>query len=220
MSAAGDRSALADAIVRACRRLDALGLVAGIDGNVSARLDAESVLVTPSGVPKHQVTADALVVVDAETGAPRSAAGRPSSELAMHLAIYAARADVGAVVHAHPPCATGLATAGRAIPADVLPEIILLMGSVPLVPYGEPGTGALPAAMHDLVPHHDALLLANHGATTMGSGVQQALVRMESLEHAARILLAAEVAGGARPLPPGAAAALHARRHPQPTPSS
>jgi L-fuculose-phosphate aldolase len=185
----------APAIVRVCKRLYVRGLVAGQDGNVSVRLADGTVLVTPSGMSKVDVEADDLVVVD---GAGTVLRGRyaPSSELLLHLRIYALRPDVRAVVHAHPPAATGFAVAGRGMMAPVLPEVILQMGSVPLVPYATPGSEVLAATCEPFIRAHNAFLMANHGATTMGATLDVAHQRMESLEHAARILFVAQAVGG------------------------
>ena len=203
--------ALADAVVTVCRRLYERGLIAGQDGNVSARLGADRLLVTPAGLSKIDVAADDLVVVT--TGGEHVAgARRPSSELGMHLRIYAMRADVGAVVHAHPPTATGFAVAGESFVADVLPEIIFQLGRVPLVPYATPGTPAVAEGLAPYILEHDAFLLANHGATTVGESLLVAHQRMESLEHAARILLAARQLGRVTTLAPEQADALLAAR--------
>ena len=211
---------LRQAIVAVCRRLDERGLVAGIDGNVSARLDQATLLVTPSGVSKGRIDADQIVAIGVD-GAPRAGEHeRPSSELRMHLAIYRMRRDVHAVVHAHPPTATGFAVAGEGLVAPVLPEIILLAGSVPLVPYATPGTEALAEQLHPYLPHHDAFLLANHGATTVGSTLDTALHRMESLEHAARIILTARLLGNVTELTAEQAAVLRAQRDAARDPSS
>jgi L-fuculose-phosphate aldolase len=188
------RDRAADDIVRVCRRLYERGLVAGSDGNVSVRINADEILVTPSGMSKADVTPGDLVVVDGE-GNVRDGERRPSSELRMHLRIYAKRPDVNAVVHAHPPTATGFAVAGESFVAPVLPEVILQMREVPLVPYATPGTDALADLFEPLLPDHDAFLMANHGATTIGATLDAAHQRMESLEHAARILLAARALG-------------------------
>lgn len=189
-----DIARAADEIVRVCRRLYDRGLVAGPDGNVSARLPDGMILVTPSGMSKVDVTPADLVVVDGAGGVLKGAR-RPSSELRMHLRIYAGRGDVNAVVHAHPPTATGFAVAGESFMAPVLPEVILQMRQVPLVPYATPGTDALADLFEPLLPDHDAFLMANHGATTIGATLEAAHQRMESLEHAARILLAARALG-------------------------
>jgi len=199
----------AKALAAAARRLHARGLLAGGEGNLSCRLPDGALLVSAAGVDKGALTARDIVRLDGEGRVRRAEAGRrPSSEVGMHLALYAARPDVGAVVHAHPPAATGFATAGVPLPDDVLPEVPALLGTVALVPYGRPGTPALAAAMAPFVAGHQAFLLANHGATTVGTTLAQAVLRMESLEQAARILVAARVLGGARPLPPGEREAL------------
>ena len=182
------------AIVRVCRRLYERGLVAGPDGNVSVRLSDGAILVTPSGMSKVDVEAGDLVVVD-ESGSVLRGDRRPSSELKMHLRIYRKRRDVCAVVHAHPPTATGFAVAGESFVAPVLPEVILQMGTVPLVPYATPGSDALADRFEPYLDRHDAFLMANHGATTIGPTLELAHQRMESLEHAARILVVARTIG-------------------------
>jgi L-fuculose-phosphate aldolase len=156
---------------------------------------------------KVEVTPDTLLVVDA-SGAVLEGTGRASSELAMHLALYAARPDVRAVVHAHPPTATGFAVAGETIPDGVLPEVICQMGAVALVPYFTPGTAAARDAFAPYIAAADAFLMANHGATTVGPSLDAAHQRMESLEHAARILLAARQLGRVVPLTDAQRAAL------------
>lgn len=122
-------------------------------------------------------------------------ARRPSSEVSLHLRIYQRRTDVRAVVHAHPPAATAFAVAGVAFASSALPEIIFQVGSVRLVPYATPGTEALADRFEPYLDRHDAFLMANHGATTVGPSLLAAHQRMESLEHAARILLAARGPG-------------------------
>jgi L-fuculose-phosphate aldolase len=198
-------------IVAVCRRLYERGLIAGPDGNVSVRLAADRILVTPSGISKVDLEEADLVELSLE-GTKLSGDGSPSSEVAMHLRAYRVRADVAAVVHAHPPVATGFSVAGEGITAGVLPEVILQMGTVPLVPYATPGTESVPDAMAPFLPNHDAFLLANHGATTLGRTVAEAHQRMESLEHAARILLTARVLGRVNALDAPAVAALERGR--------
>lgn len=198
-------------IVTVCRRLYERGLIAGPDGNVSVRLDADRVLVTPSGLSKVDVTEEDLVEV-ALDGRRLSGDREPSSEVILHLRMYSRRPDVRAVVHAHPPVATGFAVAGEGLDAPVLPELIAQMGPVPLVPYGTPGTSELAAAFEPFIGAHDAFLMANHGAVTVGPTLRVAHQRMESLEHAARILLTARQLGGVRELSPAQVATLLAAR--------
>jgi L-fuculose-phosphate aldolase len=197
-----------------CRQLAARGLIAGRDGNLSVRLGADRVLVTPSGFIKSLVTAADMVEVDLAGKPRRKSSRKPTSELDLHLRILRHRSDVHAVVHAHPPAATGFAVAGQEIPGNLLPELIFVVGPVPLVPFGMPGT---PELGDRVVPylegkHHHALLLANHGAVTMGKTLDEAWIRMESLEHAARIITAARAIGDPKPLAAAVVKRLEAER--------
>ena len=198
-------------IVRICTRLYERGLIAGPDGNVSVRLPGDRVLVTPAGMSKVDVTEEDLVELSLD-GQQRRGSRRASSEVAVHLRIYLRRPDVQAVVHAHPPTATGFAVAGESFAACVLPEIIYQVGWVPLVPYATPGTTALDDAFEPYVARHDAFLMANHGATTVGSSLLIAHQRMESLEHTAKILLAARLLGRVQTLGPEDVRALETAR--------
>jgi L-fuculose-phosphate aldolase len=210
------RSVAARQIVECCRRLWDAGLIAGADGNVSVRLGPDRILVTPSALLKCELKPGDLIEVDL-AGRSRSGGGgrgsrRPSSELDLHLRVYRRRPDCGAVVHAHPPSATAFAVVGETLPADVLPELILYLGPVPLVPYAMTGTPALGDAVEPFLAEHLAVLLANHGAVTWGADLAIARVRMESLEHSARILLAARALGQVQRLAPEQVRALDQRR--------
>jgi L-fuculose-phosphate aldolase len=205
------REEAARAIVRVCRRLYERGLIAGPDGNVSVRMSADRILITPAGMSKVDVAEDDLVEIAAD-GAVRRGSQRPSSEAAMHVRIYQRRPDVQAIVHAHPPTATGFGVAGEAFMAGVLPEVIFLLGPVPLLPYAMPGTPALADSFDPYVASHDAFLLANHGATTVGPTLLVAHQRMESLEQAARIVLTARLLGQVNELTEEQVRALRAAR--------
>ena len=165
----------------------------GSEGNVSVRLGG-SVLATPSGACKGFLSPEDLVLTDLE-GSPLAGRSRPSSELRMHLRIYRLRSDVRAVVHAHPPTATGFAIAGEAFDECVVPEVIATLGRVPIVPYATPSTEELPDRLAPFVASHDALLLANHGVVTYAGGLARAIDLMESIEQAARSLLTARLLG-------------------------
>jgi L-fuculose-phosphate aldolase len=206
-----DDRALREEIVGVCRRLYERGLIAGPDGNVSVRLGDDTVLVTPTGMSKVDVGPDDLVVVGMD-GRRVSGYREPSSEVTLHVRIYLRRPDVGAVVHAHPPVATGFAVAGLGFESYVLPELIVQLGVVPLVPYATPGTASLPDACEPYMSAHDAFLLANHGAVTTGPTLLVAHQRMESLEHAARITLVARQLGRVNELTPAQVAALSPAR--------
>jgi L-fuculose-phosphate aldolase len=203
--------ALRREIVTVCRRLWERGLIAGLDGNVSARLAPDRILVTPTGMSKVDVQPDDLVEVTIDGRHLRGT--RPAStELAVHLRIYARRSDVGAVVHAHPPVATGFAVAGEGFASCILPEVIFQLGWVPLVPYEMPGSDALARQFDPFIATHDAFLMANHGAVTAGPTLSIAHQRMESLEHTARILLTSRLLGRVNELSADQVAALVAAR--------
>lgn len=184
-------------IVEVGRRLYERGYVASNDGNISVRLDEARVLTTPRSVSKGFMTPEMMCITDL---AGRQLAGErdASSELLMHLAVYESRPDVRAVVHAHPPTATGFAVAGIPLTRAVLAEVITTLGSIPIADYGTPSTHELADAVRAFAPAHDGLLLANHGALTMGAELFQAYYKMETIEHFARISLVARLLGGER----------------------
>ena len=184
-------------IVEIGRRLHQRAYVASNDGNVSVRLDAERLLTTPRGISKGFMSPDMLVITDTEG---RKLAGErdPSSELPMHLAVYRRRPDVTAVVHAHPPVATGFAVAGIPLDRAVLAEVVTTLGSIPIAEYGTPSTQELADAVDRHIAVHDGLLLANHGAITVADGLLRAYYKMETIEHFARISVVARLLGRER----------------------
>jgi L-fuculose-phosphate aldolase len=181
-------------LVEAGRRLYARAYVASNDGNISARIDDRRLITTPKSVSKGFMTPDMMVVVDYD-GRKLSGDRDPSSELPMHLEIYRNRPDVTAVVHAHPPLATGFAVAGIPLTRAVLAEVITTLGSIPIAEYGTPSTSELPEAVRKYIKAHDGLLLANHGAVTCGPSVMAAYYKMETIEHFAKISLVARLLG-------------------------
>ncbi len=189
--------ALRDAIVEVGRRLYARGYTASNDGNISARLDANRLLMTPKSVCKGFMSADMMVITDLD-GKKLAGDREPSSEMQMHLEVYRQRPDANAVVHAHPPTATGFAVAGIPLDRAVLAEVITTLGSVPIADYATPSTKELPDAVRRYVKAHDGMLLANHGALTLGSDLFGAYYKMETIEHFAKISLVARLLGGER----------------------
>lgn len=177
------------------RRVWQKGWVAANDGNISQRLGTDLVITTPTGVSKGFMSPDMLVMVDMD-GNIRSGYLKPSSELKIHLEAYKRRDDIKAFVHAHPPVCTGYAVAHIPMDFPTLPEIVISLGSVPLAKYGTPSTTELSDSISDLVICHDAILLANHGAITLGTDVMNAYYKMESVEHFAVISLTAHQLGG------------------------
>src|SRR4029450_2135969 len=172
-------------IVRIGRLMYERSYVVSSDGNISARLDDGRVVATPTMTCKGRMTEESLAITDM-SGKPLTDQ-RPSSELAMHLLIYRERSDVKAVCHAHPPHGTAFAVAGLAIDQPILSEVSRTLGCVPLAEYGTPSTDELSDAMRPLVKHHNALLMANHGAVAYGADLWQAFDRLETLEHAAKV---------------------------------
>src|ERR1700731_237601 len=165
------------------------------EGNISVRLDDNRILTTPTCMNKGMLEPQDLVITNLE-GRQLAGERKFSSEIAMHLLFYRMRSDVNAICHAHPPTATGFAAAGRPLNQALLPEVIIGLGQIPLVRYATPGTPELSDAIEPFVPHYDALLLANHGAVTCGPDLLTAFFRMETIEHFAKIVLSAELAGG------------------------
>ena len=184
-------------IVAVCRRLYERGLIAGQDGNVSVRVADDVVLVTPAGFSKVDVRAADLVTLHLDGTPPgRLREGKtPSSEVRVHLAAYRARPDIRAVVHAHPPAATGFAVAGIPLDYASLAEMVYNVGPVPIVVFAMAGGDELADRTAEALTGCDAALLANHGAVTVGPSLRIAHQRMESLEHAARILVVARLVG-------------------------
>lgn len=189
-------------IVEVGKRVYDRGYVASNDGNISARIDNKRVLITPTGVSKGFMKTEDLIVVDYE-GNSLSGTKKPSSEVFMHLQIYKDRPDVHSVCHAHPPYATGFAVAGIPLDDCVLPEVIIVLGGIPLVEYGTPGTAEFYTPVLQYLSNHDAFLLANHGALTIGKDVLSAYHKMETLEHFAHIAFVARQLGHTNVLNPG-----------------
>jgi L-fuculose-phosphate aldolase len=186
-------------IVRVGKLMYERSYVVSSDGNVSVRLDDGRIVATPTMTSKGRMTEDSLAVTDLEGRALNDR--KASSELEMHLLIYRERKDVRAVCHAHPPHGTAFAVAGLAIDQPILSEVILTLGCVPIAEYGTPSTTELTEAMRPLVLHHNALLMANHGAVAYGADIWQAFDRLETLEHTARIAILSRLLGGSKNLP-------------------
>ncbi len=181
------------------KRLWQKDLVGGAEGNISVRLSSRQILCTPTGVSKGHMRPADLVVID-NHGVPVGE-GMPSSEIRLHLKIFAVRKDCQAVIHAHPPIATAFALAGEDIPDNLLPESAFVLGSVATVPFGEPGTDDLPNKIEPLLDDHKTFLLANHGAAVMGTDLLDAFYRMETLERVAKLILNARLLGEPKGMP-------------------
>lgn len=184
-------------LVRFGRMLYRLGFMPGTSGNLSVRLDEERILATPTGRSKFLLRSEDMVIVDLE-GRQLAGTRKVTSEIGMHLAIYQSRPDAGAVIHSHPPIATGFACSGRPLDEPLCSEAIMTLGVVPLAPYATTGTRGLAESLEPLVPHHSAILLANHGAVTFGGDLLDAYLKMETVEHFAHICLVAHQLGSVR----------------------
>ncbi len=188
------------AIVEYGRILYERGFIAATDGNISLRLDEHRLLVTPTCMCKGMMSPEDLVVVDMN-GRKLEGHRDVSSELAMHLLIYRMRSDISAIVHAHPPTATGFAAAGIALDKALISEVVLTLGNVPLAKYGCPGTPELSNSLRPLIPDHDAILMANHGVVTYADELTRAFMHMETVEHFAKITLVTRTLGQQNVLP-------------------
>lgn len=198
-------------IVQFGKLLHQKGYVAATDGNLSVRLNPETVLATPTGMSKGMMSPDDLVIVDMHG---RKLSGRRvvSTEIGMHLLIYKLRPDVRGIVHAHPTTATGYAAAGIPLNKALISEVVLSLGSIPLARYGTPGTPELADALEPLISGHDAILMANHGVVTYGDSLLRAYMKMETVEHFAKIALITHLLGQQQPLSDEAVEKLAATR--------
>ena len=190
---------LREQICDICHKMWQLGWVAANDGNVSVKLPDGTFLATPTGMSKSFITPQKLVHIDQDGQILDASAGlKPSSEIKMHLRCYKEREDGGAVLHAHPPVATGYAVANKPLDEYSMIETVIALGSIPVTPYGTPSTYEVPDRIAPYLGEHDALLLQNHGALTVGADLITAYYRMETLELFAKISLNAHLLGGAK----------------------
>jgi len=200
-SLAGREAQLRDELVEFGHNLRAQGFVVATDGNLSARLDSERIIITPAGIDKAKMQPADMIVVNA-TGKKLAGWGRPSSESAMHLTIYNMRPDVGAIIHAHPCTATAFASVGIAFDEPLCPEVVLTLGSVPLAPYATPGSSELSESLKPFIRDHQAILMGNHGVVAFAKDLVRAYRCMETVEHYAKIEFVSRQLGGQRLLSP------------------
>ena len=194
-----DERKIKEAICDIGRRMYAGGMVAANDGNISVRISEHEILCTPTGVSKGYMEPECICKID-ENGNLLEAEGgcRPSSEVKMHLRVYARRDDIGAVVHVHPPYATTFAVMNEALDAPIMTEAVVSLGSVPLAPFALPSTSEVPDSIEEFLPKYDAVLLANHGALAYAADLTSAYMKMESVEFYARLIYQTRLLGGAK----------------------
>lgn len=176
------------------------GMASANSGNISARLNETEVLITPTLVSKGFMRPEQILAVDLD-GQVLRGEGYPTSETPMHLSIYREKPSIGAVVHSHPPRATAFAIAGVPLDLHLVPEAVIFLGEVPLVPFQFPGSGELAESILPYLKDYDAVLLENHGALAWGTDLTQAYHRMETVEFCAEVTFTAKLLGGARELP-------------------
>ena len=191
-------------LVRIGRLMHQFELVDGASGNISARLGPDRILATPSGLAKGFLAPEQLIIVDIEGKLvpPAQPGLKPTSELLMHLEAYKQRPDVNGVVHAHPIAAVALSIVGITLTDCIIPEAVVMFGSIPTTPYATPSSVENQRAISELVKTHDAIVLAYHGSLTVGPTVWDAYLKLESLEHTAKIIAQAHLLGEVKPLPP------------------
>lgn len=183
-------------LVRIGKCMHRAGYTPGTAGNLSVRLDGHRILATPTGCSKSLLHAEDMVIVDLD-GKKLSGFRNVTSEIGMHLTVYRMRPDVQAIVHAHPPVATGFAACRKALDEPICSEIIMTTGPVPLAKYATTGTDEVGQSLKPFVHHHDAILLANHGLLTYGETLIDAFMKTETVEHFAQVCLTAHQLGGA-----------------------
>ncbi|MBN2542582.1 class II aldolase/adducin family protein [bacterium] len=194
-------------IVETANRLYLQGLLPGASGNISTRYSENKILITPSGVSKGYLRPDQLLTLD-QTGKKIEGFLKPSSETPLHIFAYQQRKDVQAVIHFHPPVATGFSVAGKELPPCVLPEIIIQLGTIPTTEYSTPSTVETVEAVKPFIKDYNALLLKNHGVVVFGENLHQAFVRAEAVEHFAKVILVAHQLGKVEQIPESATPVL------------
>jgi len=191
-----------DEIIRVMRIVTNQGLVRSSDGNISIRLDENRFLMTPSGLYKMTMEPDDLLIVDGQNQVLEGRAGlRPTSEALMHLEAYRQRADIMAALHAHPLYATALTIIGESFPLNIIPEVPIALGCVPVADYATPGTPEMAASICGPISRSNSILLSHHGSLTVGRSLEEALIALERMEHTARSYFVARSIGQIIPIP-------------------
>jgi len=187
-------------LVEICHRVYEKEFVSAYDGNLSVKLSDDKFIITRSGVCKGEVTEDDILEINS-SGKILSGKGKASTEAKIHLFAYSKRKDINAVVHCHPVYATAFAAYGEGFTKNILPEVILTLGKIPLCEYGTPSTEEIPESMKPYINYAWALLLKNHGAVTFGKNLKDAYFKMEKLEHSAKTIFISRMLGGEKEIP-------------------
>lgn len=186
-------------------------MIAGSDGNLSARLDNGNILVSCSGSRLGELTESDFVEVNLK-GVIINSNRLPTSELKMHLFVYQNRPEINYAVHSHPVNATAFAVASEELPENILPEVLVFVGRIPMTEYAPPGTDSVPESIAPFIKDSDAFLLRNHGLLTIGTTANQAMNRHETVEHFARIIIKARQLGELTEIPQEDIGRLYALR--------
>ena len=188
-------------MIKVCKRIYEKEYVSAHDGNVSIKLDRNRILITPSGFCKGDLTERDLIICD-KNGKKIEGKYSVTSEIMIHLEVYRQRADINAVVHAHPPLATAFSLAGTSLAQCILPEVVLTLGSIPTTEYATPTTKEGPGVIRDLVKTNDAMILDRHGSLTIGKDIWSAYFKLEKIEHTAKVTFIARQLGPVKTLTP------------------
>jgi len=195
-----DESAMRELICDIGKRVWLKGMASANSGNISLRLGPGEIMITPTLVSKGFMCPEQLLVMNLE-GEVLRGDGYPTTETPMHLRLFREREDIGGIVHAHPPISTSFAVAGKALDLHLIPEAVIFLGEVPLVPFQPPGSPELAESIVPYLDDYDAVLMENHGVLCWGSDVEQAYHRLETVEFCAQVTFTAQLLGGARELP-------------------
>ena len=182
-----------------CKKLYENKLIVASDGNISEK-KGNKIIITPSSVTKSEIKSKDLCWIDKKG---KNLKGQASSEKHMHLAIYKYQKKAKAIVHAHPPSAIALSlvkSQWKFLP-HALPEMVIALGPVPIVPYIRPGTKELGESLKPFVQKSQALILSHHGAVVWGDNLKETFLIMEQLEHSCKILCLSESMGQTKTLP-------------------
>lgn len=186
----------------------AKNFISSTDGNISLKYKEDRILITPSGIHKGFIKPEAFIVVDLN-GNKISGARKPSQEVHMHTEVYRRRKDICAVTHAHPPYCIAFTLAGLDLGKTFLPEVVLSIGEIPIVPYTTPTSEEVPQAIGSYIDHHDALILDRHGSLTLGTSLWDAFIKLERMEHVAQVMFLARQLGPVKHLTSGELQKLH-----------
>ena len=187
-------------LVEACHKVYEKGFVSAYDGNLSSRIDEDTILITRSGINKGEVTPNDILTID-NSGNLLSGKGKVSTEVKLHLNIYNSRSDVNSVIHCHPVFSTAISITHEKFPNNIFPEAILTLGNIPICKYEMPSTSDLADSLNPFLDFAYVFLLSNHGAVTVGNNISTAYYRMEKLEQISQIIISAKSVGEIKELP-------------------